>query len=40
MGESQNQPRIEGHRQGAEAVKRTLTAAQENGIPYITLYAF
>ncbi|MGB0418347.1 MAG: polyprenyl diphosphate synthase [Opitutales bacterium] len=37
---AQNKPRIEGHRQGAEAVKRTLTAAQENGIPYITLYAF
>lgn len=37
---AQNRPRIEGHRQGAEAVKRTLAAAQENGIPYITLYAF
>lgn len=37
---ARNRPRIEGHRQGAEAVKRTLTAAQKNGIPYITLYAF
>ena len=37
---ARNLPRIEGHRQGAEAVKRTLTAAQKNGIPYITLYAF
>ncbi len=33
-------PRIEGHRRGAEAVKRTLQAAQENKVPYITLYAF
>ncbi len=33
-------PRIEGHRHGAEAVKRTLKAAQENGVKIITLYAF
>ncbi|HAQ58570.1 MAG TPA: isoprenyl transferase [Opitutae bacterium] len=33
-------PRIEGHRCGAEAVKRTLKAAQENGVEIITLYAF
>ena len=33
-------PRIEGHRSGAEAVKRTLQAAQANGVPYVTLYAF
>ena len=33
-------PRIEGHRRGAEAVKRTLQAAQESKVPYITLYAF
>jgi undecaprenyl diphosphate synthase len=33
-------PRIEGHRRGAEAVKRTLKAAQENGVEIITLYAF
>ena len=33
-------PRIEGHRRGAESVKRALKAAQENGIPYLTLYAF
>ena len=38
--EARNRPRIDGHRQGAEAVKRTLTAAQKNGIPFITLYAF
>ncbi len=33
-------PRIEGHRRGAEAVKRALKAAQDNGIKYLTLYAF
>ena len=33
-------PRIEGHRRGAEAVKRTLKAAQDNGVKVITLYAF
>ena len=35
-----NLPRIEGHRQGTEAVKRTLKIAQDHGIPFITLYAF
>ena len=33
-------PRIEGHRQGVESVKRTLDAAQEAGVEIITLYAF
>lgn len=33
-------PRIEGHRRGADAVKRTLRAAQENGVHCLTLYAF
>ena len=33
-------PRIEGHRRGAEAVKRALRAAQENGVKNLTLYAF
>jgi undecaprenyl diphosphate synthase len=33
-------PRIAGHRQGAEAVRRTLVAAGELGIPYLTLYGF
>lgn len=33
-------PRIEGHRRGAEAVKRVLRAAQENGVKNLTLYAF
>lgn len=35
-----NLPRIEGHRRGAEAVKRTLKAAQECGVKNLTLYAF
>lgn len=33
-------PRIEGHRRGAEAVKKTLQAAQDNGVRCLTLYAF
>jgi undecaprenyl diphosphate synthase len=33
-------PRIAGHRQGAEAVRRTLIAAGELGIPYLTLFGF
>lgn len=33
-------PRIEGHRRGADAVKRTLKAAQDNKVKNITLYAF
>lgn len=33
-------PRIAGHRRGAEAVRRTLTAAAELGIPYLTLFGF
>ncbi|HWB47671.1 MAG TPA: isoprenyl transferase [Stellaceae bacterium] len=33
-------PRIAGHRRGAEAVRRTLTAASEFGIPYLTLFGF
>jgi undecaprenyl diphosphate synthase len=33
-------PRIEGHRRGAESVKRVLKAAQENLVKNITLYAF
>jgi len=32
--------RADGHRQGAEAVRRTVRAARELGIPYLTLYAF
>jgi undecaprenyl diphosphate synthase len=33
-------PRIAGHRRGAEALRRTLTAAGELGIPYLTLFGF
>lgn len=33
-------PRVEGHRRGADAVKRTMEAAETCGVPYITLYAF
>ena len=33
-------PRIEGHRRGADAVKRTLKAAQDHGVKNLTLYAF
>lgn len=38
--QSHGLPRIEGHRRGAEAVKRTLRAAQKYGVKNITLYAF
>jgi len=33
-------PRIAGHRRGAEAVRRTVEAAGELGIPYLTLFGF
>jgi undecaprenyl diphosphate synthase len=33
-------PRIAGHRRGAEAVRRTIMAAAEIGIRYLTLYGF
>jgi undecaprenyl diphosphate synthase len=33
-------PRIAGHRRGADAVRRTVTAAGELGIPYLTLFGF
>jgi undecaprenyl diphosphate synthase len=33
-------PRIAGHRQGAEAVRRAVRAAAELGIPYLTLFGF
>ena len=32
--------RSDGHRQGADAVRRTVRAARELGIPHLTLYAF
>ncbi len=33
-------PRSFGHKQGAEAVRRTVEAAVEIGLPYLTLFAF
>lgn len=33
-------PRLAGHNAGAQAVQRTLEAAQRTGIKYLTLYAF
>jgi undecaprenyl diphosphate synthase len=33
-------PRIAGHRRGADAVRRTLVAASELGVPYLTLFGF
>jgi undecaprenyl diphosphate synthase len=33
-------PRVAGHRQGAEAVRRTVRIAGEIGIPYLTLFGF
>jgi len=33
-------PRVEGHRQGAKAVNRVVTACREMGVEVLTLYAF
>jgi undecaprenyl diphosphate synthase len=33
-------PRSDGHREGAEAVRRVVRAARELGVRYLTLYAF
>jgi undecaprenyl diphosphate synthase len=33
-------PAIAGHRQGVETIRRTLRAARERGVEYLTLYAF
>ena len=33
-------PRVAGHRAGAEAVRRALQAAADNGVKVLTLYAF
>jgi len=35
-----NLPRAVGHRNGVEAVRRTVRAAGELGIPYLTIYGF
>lgn len=36
----QNKPRVFGHQNGANAVKRTIEGSAELGIKYLTLYAF
>jgi len=33
-------PRVEGHRRGAEAVRRTVRAASDVGVSYLTLFGF
>ena len=33
-------PRVMGHKQGAEAVRRTIKAAKQLGVRYLTLYGF
>ena len=38
--QSRGLPRIEGHRAGAESVRRVVRACSELGIGYLTLYAF
>ncbi|MBO7238818.1 MAG: undecaprenyl diphosphate synthase family protein, partial [Elusimicrobiaceae bacterium] len=35
-----NLPRSAGHREGAQAVRRTIEAAPALGIKFVTLYAF
>lgn len=37
---ARGQPRITGHRAGAEAVRRTIKAARNVGIEYLTLFGF
>jgi undecaprenyl diphosphate synthase len=37
---SRGLPRIAGHRSGAEAARRTVKAAAELGVPYLTLFGF
>ncbi len=33
-------PRIAGHKKGAEVVRGVIESCRENGVPYLTLYAF
>jgi undecaprenyl diphosphate synthase len=37
---SRRLPKIAGHREGASAVRRTITAAIESGVAWLTIYAF
>ncbi|MGH7532805.1 MAG: polyprenyl diphosphate synthase, partial [Gemmatimonadales bacterium] len=38
--ERQGMPRVAGHQAGADAVRRTVRAAREQGIAMLSLYAF
>jgi len=38
--EARGLPRVAGHRRGAEAARRAVTAAAELGVPYMTLFGF
>ena len=38
--QSRGLPRFEGHRRGVEAVRRTVRAAIEAGVSYLTIYSF
>jgi undecaprenyl diphosphate synthase len=38
--QARGMPRIAGHRRGADALRRTLIATGELGIPYLTLFGF
>ncbi|CAI3947331.1 Undecaprenyl pyrophosphate synthase (UppS) (PDB:1X07) [Commensalibacter communis] len=38
--EAKSLPRVAGHKEGAQAVKRCIKAAIRNNIPWLTLYAF
>src|SRR6202012_712681 len=37
---SRHLPKIAGHREGARAVRRTIQAAIESGVAWLTIYAF
>lgn len=38
--QARNLPRVAGHKQGAEAVRRVVKAAGSLGVPYVTLFGF
>ena len=38
--QSRGLPRIEGHRRGVEALRRTVDAAGKLGVQYLTVYSF
>lgn len=38
--QSRGMPRVEGHRRGADAVQRTVKAAADLGVKYLTLFGF